>query len=100
MMCIWTPARTSKACRNISGITQSDNANGGQVSVNWRNRNAFRGAELLTNTAYIGFLRQNLGHGQYTNTFKFGDDISLYLPRIIGPIQFQTNSGFIPKTKF
>jgi outer membrane protein assembly factor BamA len=24
----------------------------------------------------------------------------LYLPKIVGPIQFQTNSGFVPKTKF
>ncbi|HET7000393.1 MAG TPA: hypothetical protein VFI33_03760, partial [Puia sp.] len=95
-----TPTEKKSIRFEVSGLTQSDNANGGQVSVNWRNRNTLRGAELLTNTAYIGFLRQNLGHGQYTNTFKFGDDISLFLPRIIGPIQFQTNSGFVPKTKF
>ncbi|HZZ75940.1 MAG TPA: BamA/TamA family outer membrane protein [Puia sp.] len=95
-----TPTERKSIRFEVSGLTQSDNANGGQVSVNWRDRNTFRGAELLTNTAYIGFLRQNLGKGQYTNTFKFGDDISLYLPGIIGPIQFQTNSGFVPKTKF
>jgi outer membrane protein insertion porin family len=95
-----TPTERKSIRFEVSGLTQSDNANGGQVSVNWRNRNTFRGAELLTNTAYIGYLRQNLGHGQYTNTFKFGDDISLFLPGIIGPIQFQTNSGFVPKTKF
>jgi outer membrane protein assembly factor BamA len=95
-----TPTEKRSIRFEVSGLTQSDDANGGQVSVNWRNRNTFRGAELLTNTAYIGYLRQNLGKGQYTNTFKFGDDISLYLPKIIGPIQFQTNSGFVPKTKF
>ena len=95
-----TPTEKKSIRFEVSGLTQSDDANGGQVSINWRNRNVFRGAELLTNTAYIGYLRQNLGHRQYTNTFKFGDDISLYLPRIVGPIQFQTNSGFVPKTKF
>ena len=55
---------------------------------------------MLTTTAYLGFLRQNLGQGQFTNTTKFGVDVALFLPRIIGPIQFQTNSGFIPKTRF
>jgi outer membrane protein assembly factor BamA len=27
-------------------------------------------------------------------------DLSLFVPKIIGPVQFQTNSGFIPKTRF
>ncbi len=95
-----TPTEKKSIRFEVSGLTQSDDANGGQVSVNWRNRNFLRGAELLTTTAYLGFLRQNLGKGQYTNTTKFGIDLALFLPRIIGPIQFQTNSGFIPKTRF
>jgi outer membrane protein insertion porin family len=95
-----TPTEKKSIRFEVSGLTQSDNANGGQLSVNWRHRNTFRGAELLTATAYIGYLRQNLGKGQYTNTTKFGVDLSLYVPRIIGPVHFQTNSGFMPKTKF
>jgi outer membrane protein insertion porin family len=95
-----TPTEKKSIRFEVSGLTQSDNANGGQVSVNWRHRNTFRGAELLTSTAYIGYLRQNLGKGQYTNTTKFGVDLSLYVPRIIGPVKFQTSSGFMPKTKF
>jgi outer membrane protein insertion porin family len=95
-----TPTEKKSIRFEVSGLTQSDNANGGQVSVNWRNRNIFRGAELFTTTAYIGYLRQNLGQGVYTNTTKFGIDFSLFVPRIIGPIQFQTNSAFIPKTRF
>jgi len=95
-----TPTEKKSIRFEVSGLTQSDNANGGQLSVNWRHRNFFRGAELLTTTAYVGYLRQNLGHGQYTNTTKFGVDVSLFVPRIIGPVQFQTNSGFMPKTKF
>jgi len=95
-----TPTEKKSIRFEVSGLTQSDNANGGQVSVNWRHRNTFRGAELLTSTAYIGYLRQNLGKGQFTNTTKFGVDLSLYVPRVIGPVHFQTNSGFMPKTKF
>jgi len=95
-----TPTEKKSIRFEVSGLTQSNDANGGQVSINWRNRNIFRGAELFTITGYLGYLRQNLGKGQYTNTTKFGVDMSLYVPRIIGPVQFQTNSGFIPKTRF
>lgn len=95
-----TPTEKKSIRFEVSGLTQSDNANGGQISLNWRNRNFFRGAELFSSTAYLGFLRQNLGQSQYTNTTKFGVDLSLFVPRIIGPVQFQTNSGFIPKTRF
>ena len=95
-----TPTEKKSIRFEVSGLTQSNDANGGQVSVNWRNRNFLRGAELFTTTAYVGYLRQYLGQGVHTNTTKFGVTASLFLPRIIGPIQFQTNSGYIPKTRF
>ena len=95
-----TPTEKKSIRFELSGLTQSNDANGAQVSINWRNRNYFHGAELLTATVYAGYLRQNLGKGQYTNTTKLGADLSLFVPRIIGPIQFQTNSSYIPKTKF
>ncbi len=95
-----TPTEKKSIRFEISALTQSNDGNGGQLSVNWRNRNTFRGAELLTATAYLGFLRQNLGQGNYTNTSKLGVDVSLFVPRIIGPFKFQENSGFIPKTRF
>ncbi len=95
-----TPTEKKSIRFEISGLTQSNDANGGQISVNWRNRNIFRGAELLTTTFYIGYLRQYLGQGVHTNTSKFGVDVSLFVPRVIGPVKFQTNSAFIPKTRF
>jgi outer membrane protein assembly factor BamA len=95
-----TPREKKSIRFEVSGLTQSDNANGGQISVNWRHRNFFRGAELLTTTAYLGYLRQNLGQGQFTNSTKFGVDVSLFVLKIIGPVQLQTNSGFMPKTRF
>jgi outer membrane protein insertion porin family len=95
-----TPTEKKSIRFEVSGLTQSNDANGGQVSVNWRNRNIFRGAELLTTTVYFGYLRQYLGDGLYTNTTKLGADVSLFVPRVIGPVKFQTNSGFVPKTRF
>ena len=95
-----TPTEKKSIRFEISALTQSNDGNGGQLSVNLRNRNFLKGAELLTTTAYVGYLRQYLGQGVHTNTTKFGIDISLFLPQVVGPIKFQTNSGFVPKTKF
>jgi outer membrane protein insertion porin family len=95
-----TPTEKKSIRFEVSGLTQSIDAYGSQISVNWRNRNIFRGAELLTTTFYIGYLRQYLGQGVHTNTAKFGVDVSLFVPRVIGPVKFQTNSAFIPKTRF
>jgi outer membrane protein insertion porin family len=95
-----TPTEKKSIRFEISGLTQSNDANGGQISISWRNRNFLKGAELLTVSTNVGFLRQYLGENQYTNTTKFGADVSLLLPRVVGPVQFRTNSGFVPKTRF
>jgi outer membrane protein insertion porin family len=49
-----TPARKKSIRFEVSGLTRSDNTTGGEVSVNWRNRNTFRGAELFTVSVYGG----------------------------------------------
>ena len=85
----------------VSGITGSDNSNGGLITTTWRNRNSFRGAELFTLSVYGGLERQNLGSGQYTNINKLGTDLNLFLPRIIAPfgIARQNKNPFVPKTR-
>ncbi|MFI5192958.1 MAG: BamA/TamA family outer membrane protein [Chitinophagales bacterium] len=95
-----TPTRKKSIRFEVSALTKSDDANGGLLSVNWRNRNFFRGAELFTASAYGGLEKQFVGKGQSTTTDKLGLDFNLYLPRIVAPFQFRTNSGFMPKTRF
>jgi outer membrane protein assembly factor BamA len=94
-----TPAKKKSIRFEVSGLTKSDNANGGLLSVNWRNRNFFRGAELFTASVYGGLERQYIGNGQHVNTNKLGVDLNLYIPHIIAPFRFRTNSGFVPKTR-
>ncbi len=94
-----TPTQKKSIRFEVSGLTKSDNANGGQVSVNWRNRNFFHGAELFTVNVYAGLEKQFIGKGKSINTNKLGLDFNLYFPRIIAPFRFPTNSGFIPKTR-
>ncbi len=94
-----TPTEKKSIRFEVSGFTKSDNANGGQLGVTWRNRNFFRGAELFTANIYGGLERQFITKSQTISTNKAGIDINLYFPRIIAPFSFQTNSGFMPKTR-
>jgi outer membrane protein assembly factor BamA len=85
----------------VSGLTSSDNSNGGLITTTWRNRNIFRGAELFTLSVYGGLEKQYLGSGQYTNINKLGTDINLFIPRIIAPfgIARENKNPFVPKTR-
>ncbi len=94
-----TPAQKKSIRFEVSALTKSDDANGGELSVNWRNRNFFHGAELFTVTASGGLEKQFIGKGQSITTNKLGLDFNLYLPRVIAPFRFRTNSGFMPKTR-
>ncbi|MDP4212047.1 MAG: BamA/TamA family outer membrane protein [Bacteroidota bacterium] len=94
-----TPARKKSIRFEVSALTKSDDAKGGLLSINWRNRNFFRGAELFTASAYGGLEKQFIGKGQSITTDKLGLDFNLYFPKIISPIPFRTNSSFMPKTR-
>lgn len=97
-----TPTQKKSLRFQISGLTKSDNSNGGELAVNWRNRSLFKGAELLTITAYGGIEKQISGGTSIVpvDTRRLGAEADLYVPRIISPFYIRTNSGYIPHTKF
>lgn len=94
-----TPTAKKSIRFTATALTKSNNASGGQLSVNWLNRNLFRGAELLTVSPYIG-IEQQISSQQNASTRRLGIDVSLTVPRIISPFTLKTNSGYVPKTKF
>jgi outer membrane protein insertion porin family len=96
-----TPTEKKSIRLQISGLTKSDDANGGLLTLTWRNRNFFRGAELFTASIYGGIERQYLGQGEHVNTNKAGLDFNLFLPKLVLPsfLHFRQNSSFIPKTR-
>ena len=98
-----TPTEKKSLRAQISGLTKSNNSNGGELSVNWRHRSLFRGAELLTVRAYAGLEKQISSSGTSktkVDTRRLGAEANLYVPRIIAPFRFRTNSGFVPHTRF
>ena len=83
----------------LLGKTNSANYTGTELNVNWSNRNTFRGAELLTISAFGGFEVQVSGENNGFNVYRFGTETNLFWPRIIAPFKFTSSSGFVPKTK-
>ena len=91
---------TRKSVRvELLGKTNSANYTGTELNVNWSNRNTFRGAELLTITAFGGYEVQIAGENNGFNVYRFGTEANLLWPRIIAPFRFITASGFVPRTK-
>jgi outer membrane protein assembly factor BamA len=94
-----TPGAKKSIRFEASGLTRSDNTTGTELSLSWRHRNFFRGAELFTASVYGGLEEQFIGLGQKVSTRRAGLDLNLYIPRIISPFDLNTSSAFVPKTR-
>jgi outer membrane protein insertion porin family len=94
-----TPTQAKSIRFEASALTGSDNTNGGELSLNWRHRNMFRGAELFTATIFGGLGEQYSGAGQTTAIGRLGTTFNVFVPRIIGPFTWFSNSAYVPKTK-
>nr|WP_158559318.1 BamA/TamA family outer membrane protein [Deminuibacter soli] len=94
-----TPAPKKSLRFEVSGLTKSNNANGTDLTLSWRNRNFFKGAELFTASLYGGFEKQYAGQQKKINISRVGVDLNLLMPRVVGPVQFKTNGGFVPQTR-
>lgn len=94
-----TPLPKKSIRVEIIGKTNSANYTGSEVNVNWSNRNTFKGAELLTVSAFGGAEVQVSGQNKGYNVYRVGGEVNLFWPRIIAPIKIESASGFVPRTK-
>jgi len=81
--------------------TTSANYIGTQVNLNWKNRNAFKGAEALTVTLFgsrdLQFSGQNNGY----NVYQTGVQTTISWPRFITPFgDPKSDNAYIPHTNF
>lgn len=90
----------------LSASTKSNNLGGSQLTVNLKNRNFFRGGEILTLSPYYGFDVQ-LGGNRVENPNKVGNEYvryggtaSLSIPRFVIPfVRIRPEkSQLLPKT--
>jgi hypothetical protein len=94
-----TPLPKKSLQLELLAKTNSANYTGTELNLNWSNRNAFRGAELLTISAFGGLEVQVSGQNNGFNVYRFGTEANLIWPRLVAPFNINSPSGFVPKTK-
>ena len=94
-----TPLPKKSIRLELLAKTNSANYTGTELNLNWSNRNAFRGAELLTITGFGGVEVQVSGQNKGFNVYRFGSEANLVWPRLVTPFKLNPPGGFVPKTK-
>ncbi|WP_317166776.1 translocation and assembly module lipoprotein TamL [Spirosoma aureum] len=94
-----TPYPTKSVRLEIDGTSRSNNFNGSQAVLSWRNRNYFKRAELLTINANAGIEFQVGGGSQSVTNYRLGADALLSFPRLVSPFRFRYDQRqALPKT--
>ena len=90
-----TPAKQKSIQAQVDGFTKENNFLGTQFSVNWRNRNAFRGAEQLAVKTYAGF-ETTSGDSVKNRNYRLGTEVTLKIPRYAIPFFKIKENNFYP----
>ncbi|MEP7165605.1 MAG: BamA/TamA family outer membrane protein [Ferruginibacter sp.] len=91
-----TPAKKKSVQGEIDGFSKENNSLGAQLSVNWKNRNIFHGAELLTIKAYTGFEVSFADSQRNNNSYRIGAEASIRFPRYAIPFFHLKENNFYP----
>ncbi len=102
-----TPFPKQSLRGELSATTKSNNLNGSQLQVGWRNRNTFKAGEQLSVNAYIGSeiqfggnVRDENGDIKRYNTYRAGAEMNFVIPRFVtfGLFDLNKRSPYIPRT--
>ncbi len=94
-----TPLPKKSLRAELRGTSKTNNLTGSEITVGWRNRNAFRGAEQLMVNLFAGSEVQISGNFGRSNTFRVGGDVTLSIPRFVIPFLDVRGPGeFVPRT--
>ncbi|MBK6967242.1 MAG: hypothetical protein IPH20_25940 [Bacteroidales bacterium] len=81
-------------------VSKSNNYTGPRMNVSVLNRNAFKGAELLTVSLAGSWEAQLSGKDKNLQSYSLNPEIELIFPRFIVPFNMkQTSSLYLPKTR-
>ena len=96
-----TPTKNKSLQAEIDGFTKENSYVGSILSMNWKNRNAFKGAEQLQIKAYGSFEVSFADSLKNTNNFRVGTQASLTFPRFVLPFfSIKENRMYPPRTQF
>lgn len=89
-----------KAIRfELLGKNNSASYTGAELNLNWSNKNIFKGAELLSVSAYAGADFQMSAVNKGYDVYKGGIEANLTWPRLVSPFDFNNEITYTPKTK-
>ena len=95
-----TPAKRKSLQAAINGFSKEHSFLGTEASVNWRNRNAFNGAELLLIKAYGGIEMSFPDSFKHITNYRAGLEASISLPRFYIPfIHIKEYNLYPPHTR-
>lgn len=85
----------------IEAVTKSNNYTGPAVTLSYKDRNAFKGAELFVANIIGNFETQLTKRQKGLYSFEVGANTQLYIPKFVTPFNVKNPSSlFVPKTKF
>ena len=94
-----TPLPKKSIRVEVLGKTNSANYTGSEINLNWSDRNTFRGAELLTISAFGGIEVQISGLNKGFDVYRIGTEAALIWPKLLTPFNLKSSSAFVPRTK-
>lgn len=95
-----TPQEKKSIRAELSANTKSNNYVGSQITLSFKNRNTFKGAEELDVHANVGTEVQYSGNKTGYNTYDIGGGVTFTIPKFVVPFfHFNTTNAFVPKTK-
>lgn len=95
-----TPMPKKSLRGEIAANTKTNGYVGSLITLTFKNRNTFRGAEQLDIHGDIGTEVQSSARQSGFNTYSFGGGVTFGIPKFVVPFfRFNTTSAFVPKTK-
>lgn len=97
------PKKSLRAEFNVNSKAGNNSANsylGNLITLSWRNRNAFKGAEQVEVHANTGSEVQYSKDNTGFNIYRLGAGITFTVPKFVVPFfKFNTTSAYVPRSK-
>lgn len=95
-----TPQKKKTIQAEIGTFGKSNSYVGGQLNINWLNRNIFRGAESFNVKTYLSYETASIDSLKDNNNYRIGAELSLIVPRFFVPFKVKDKNLFPPRTRF
>ena len=95
-----SPYRKKKFQTDIGGFTRSNSYSGGELDIQWANKNFLKKAHNLTIKATGSFEITPNDSLQYNNNWRLGIEATYSIPKLLIPFFTGNNLPLIPRTYF